>query len=113
MGPRLVQHGAKGFRIADHARGHDLSVDIQSADARVQVEELFEGYLAFVERLEAVLYADVVKRIARIAALRILAEDVDQIVLERAAHAFLLQHRIVGDRIVHGRVTEEIGRAHV
>ena len=56
--------------IGDHALGDEVGVDVQAADLLVEVEELLLGDLAGVQRVQAVLDADVVERPAREAAWR-------------------------------------------
>ena len=52
----------RGARVGDHPVWLPLAVDVVAADQLVQLQELFESDLAGVERIEAVLDAEVVVR---------------------------------------------------
>src|SRR5690606_21752388 len=62
--------GSDGHLVADLTVGHDVAVDVEAADALVDVDELLEADHAIVERLETILHADVIPRRTSLAGLR-------------------------------------------
>ncbi len=90
---RLV--GARDrVEIAGRALRGLLEVDVDAADLLVQVDELVGRDHAVVQRLQAVLHAEIVDRPLGEAA-RVLAVDVDGVVVDGRAHAGRVVDRMV------------------